>query len=197
MDSPALPQAAVYRRKYQTQFHGAYILTRKPNTANADLRHVEQAVIAAKETVEQVVKVSTETQGKAFNMTKDQVEKSSTSLIKGYDEITEISQKNVEAFVMAGNLWAKGVESIGKAYFNLIQDSTSASVEFAQAMFAAKTPKDAFDVQSKYAKASMETFVSESKKINDMTLKAANEAFKPIQVRVNGTIEKVLTQTVA
>jgi hypothetical protein len=43
----------------------------------------------------------------------------------------------------------------------------------------------------------METFVSESKKINDMTLKAANEAFKPIQVRVNGTIEKVLTQTVA
>ena len=97
----------------------------------------------------------------------------------------------------AGNLWAKGAENIGKAYFNLAQVSAEAGVEVAQAMFAAKTLKDVVDVQSGYAKASMDTIVAEGKKINDMTIKVANEAFEPIQVQVNQAIEKVLKQTAA
>jgi phasin family protein len=67
----------------------------------------------------------------------------------------------------------------------------------AQAMFAAKTLKDVVDVQTGYAKASMDTIVAEGKKINDMTLKVANEAFEPIQVQVNETIGKVLKQSAA
>lgn len=167
-------------------------MTSKPKTARADFR-----IAAGKETVGQAVKASTETYEQAFNMTKDQVEKASQSLIKGYDDLTEITQKNVEAFVKAGNLWAKGAENIGKAYFNLAQVSAEAGVEVAQAMFAAKTLKDVVDVQTGYAKASMDTIVAEGKKINDMTLKVANEAFEPIQVQVNQTIEKVLKQTAA
>jgi phasin family protein len=172
-------------------------MTSKPKAVRAELKQVEQAVAAGKETVEQVVKASTESYEQAFNMTKEQVEKASKSLIKGYDELTEITQKNVEAFVKAGNLWAKGAENIGKAYFNLAQVSAEAGVEVAQAMFAAKTLKDVVDVQTGYAKASMDTFVTEGKKINDMTLKVANEAFEPIQSQVNQTIEKVLKQTAA
>ena len=172
-------------------------MTSKPNTARADLKQVGQAAVAAKKTVERGFQSSTETYGEAFNMTKEHVEKTGISLIKGYDEITQTSQKNFEAFVMAGNLWAKGMENIGKAYFNLVRDSAGASVEFAQAMFAAKTSKDAVDVQTKYTKASMDNFVAECTKINDMTLKVANEAFKPIQAQVNETMQKVLKQTTA
>jgi phasin family protein len=162
-----------------------------------DLKQVEQAVAAGKETMEQVVKASAQSYEQAFNATKEQMEKASKSLAKGCGEFTEITQKNVEAFVKAGNLWAKGAETIGKAYFNLAQVSAEAGVEVAQAMFAAKTLKDVVDVQTGYAKASMDTFVTEGKKINDMTLKVANEAFEPIQRQVNQTIEKVLKQSAA
>ena len=39
--------------------------------------------------------------------------------------------------------------------------------------------------------------VAEGKKINDMTMKVANEALEPIQVQVNDAIGKVLKQTAA
>lgn len=172
-------------------------MTSKAKTARADLKQVGEAVTAGKETVGQVVRASTESYEQAFNMTKDQVEKASKSLMKGYDEFTELTQKNVEAFVKAGNVWAKGAENIGKAYFNLAQVSAEASAEVAQAMFAAKTLKDVVDVQTGYAKASMDTIVAEGKKINDMTVKVANEAFEPIQLQVNEAIGKVLKQTAA
>jgi hypothetical protein len=154
----------------------------KAKSARADAKQVEQAVAASKETVEKVVKASTESYEQAYNMTKEQMEKASKSLIQGYDEMTEMTQKNVEAFVKAGNIWAKGFENIGKAYFNLAQVSAEAGVEVAQAG---------------YTKASIDTVVSESKKINDMTVKVANEAFEPIQHQVNETVGKVLKQTAA
>ena len=169
----------------------------KVKTARAELKQVGQATKASKETVEKVVKASTESYEQAINMTKDQMEKASKSLVKGYDELTEMTQKNVEAFVKAGNLWAKGAETIGKAYFNLAQVSAEAGVEAAQAMFAAKTLKDVMDVQTSYTKASIDTMVAEGKKINDMTMKVANEAFEPIQVQVNDAVSKVLKQTAA
>lgn len=169
----------------------------KAKSARADAKQVEQAVAASKETVEKVVKASTESYEQAYNMTKEQMEKASKSLIQGYDEMTDMTQKNVEAFVKAGNIWAKGFENIGKAYFNLAQVSAEAGVEVAQAMFAAKTLKDVVDVQTGYTKASIDTVVSESKKINDMTVKVANEALEPIQHQVNETVGRVLKQTAA
>jgi len=172
-------------------------MTTKAKTARADLKQVEQAVTAGKQTVDKAVKASAQSYEQAFNMTKDQMEKASKSFVKGYDDLTEMTQKNVEAFVKAGNLWAKGAETIGKAYFNLAQVSAEAGVEAAQAMFAAKTLKDVVDVQTSYTKASIDTMVAEGKKINDMTMKVANEAFEPIQVQVNETVSKVLKQTAA
>ena len=169
----------------------------KAKSTKPEVPQVEQAVAASKETVEKVVKASTESYEQAYNMTKDQMEKASKSLIQGYDELTEMTQKNVEAIMKAGNIWAKGAENIGKAYFNLAQVSAEAGVEVAQAMFAAKTLKDVVDVQTGYTKASIDTVVAESKKINDMTVKVANEAFEPIQVQVNETVGKVLKQTAA
>lgn len=167
-------------------------MTTKSKAARAG---TTQSVAASKETVERAVKASTESYEQAYTMTKEQMEKASKSFVKGYDDFTEITQKNVEALVRAGNLWAKGAETIGKAYFNMAQVSAEAGVEAAQAMFAAKTLKDMVDVQTGYAKASIDTMVAEGKKINDMTMKVANEAFEPIQTQLNKTIDKVMKQT--
>ena len=169
-------------------------MTTKSKSARAG---ASKAVAASNETVEQVVKASTESYEQAYTMTKEQMEKASKSFVKGYDDLSEITQKNVEALVKAGNLWAKGAETIGKAYFNMAQVSAEAGVEAAQAMFAAKTLKDMVDVQTGYAKASIDTMVAEGKKINDMTMKVANEALEPIQTQFNKTIDKVIKQTAA
>lgn len=172
-------------------------MTTKTKAARPSQKQFEDAVAASKETVDQVVKTSTETYEQAVAMTKDQVEKASQSMLKGYDELTALSHKNVEAFVEAGNTWAKGAEAIGKAYFNLAQVSAEAGVEATQAMAGAKTLKDVVDVQAGYTKNSIETLVSEGKKINDMTVKLANETFKPIQSQMNETVEKLLKNTAA
>ena len=142
----------------------------------------------------QAAKANTETMEQAMTMTKENVEKASQSIFKGYDEMTQLSQKNVEAFVAAGNVWARGAENIGKAYFNMLQVSAEAGAEATQAIFAAKTVKEAVDLQSGFAKSNMEALVSEGKKINDITVKVANEAFAPIQAQMNKTVETLLKQ---
>lgn len=159
-------------------------MTTKAKSTHSKVKQAKQSADANKETMEQ-----------AMTMNKEQVEKASKSILKGYDDMTQLSQKNVEAIVAAGNVWAKGAESIGKAYFNMLQVSAEAGVEATQAMFAAKTVKEAVDLQSGFAKSNVETLVTEGKKINEITAKVANEAFEPIQAQLNETVETLLKQT--
>jgi len=159
-------------------------MTTKAKSTHSKVKQAKPSADANKETMEQ-----------AMTMTKEQVEKTSKSILKGYDDMTQLSQKNVEAILAAGNVWAKGAETIGKAYFNMLQVSAEAGVEATQAMFAAKTVKEAVDLQSGFAKSNVETLVTEGKKINEITAKVANEAFEPIQAQLNETVETLLKQT--
>src|SRR3546814_3934901 len=117
-------------------------------------------------------------------------------MLRGYDDLATFNKQNVDAFVQAGNIWAKGAEELGKAYFSFAQASAEKNAEAAKSLLAAKSLKDVVDVQANYARTSFDTLVAEGTRINEMTIKVANETFAPIQDRLNVAIEKAFKPAV-
>ena len=57
---------------------------------------------------------------------------------------------------------------------------------------AAKTVKDFVDIQSDFARTSLDNVLSESTRLSEMSVKVANEAFDPLKAQFNTGFEKLL-----
>jgi phasin family protein len=123
---------------------------------------------------------------------KEQVEKAQAQTTKAVADMAAFSKENVDAFVVASTLYAKGFENVGKAWYALTQETVEASAAVAKALLGAKTLKEAVDLQTDFAKTTFDKYVAESTKLSEMSIKVANEAIQPINARVNVAVEKLL-----
>lgn len=149
-------------------------------------KSVEDAIATAKQNLEGLVKAQQE-----------QIEKASAQVLKGYDDLTVLTKQNVDAFVKSGTVVAKGVEEAGKQVTAFTQSSLEKSVSNAKALLAVKTIQELVELQNAYAKASIDALVSESTKMQELTVKIANEALAPLSARVNATVEVLSKKQVA
>jgi phasin family protein len=147
--------------------------------SKAEAKAADAAVKATAETYEQVVETA-----------KAQVEKANEAVAKGYDEFAAIQKDGMDAFMKAGEIWAKGAEDIGKAYFALVQDAAETGSEATKAMFAAKSLKEVFDLQGEIARKNFDKSLSDGKKLSELSMKVVNDAFQPIQKQIVATVEK-------
>jgi phasin family protein len=111
---------------------------------------------------------------------------------KGYEDFAAFGKANLEAFVQANTLFAKGIESLSKEVVSLAQSSLESSTAATKAMFAAKTLKDVVELQADFAKTSFEKMVANSTKLGEMTVKLATDSAAPIGARVTAASEKAL-----
>ncbi|AWU93161.1 phasin family protein [Azospirillum ramasamyi] len=149
-------------------------------------KSVEDAIATAKQNLEGLVKAQQE-----------QIEKASAQVLKGYDDLTVLTKQNVDAFVKSGTVVAKGAEEAGKQVTAFTQSSLEKSVSNAKALLAVKTIQELVELQNAYAKASIDALVSESTKMQELTVKIANEALAPLSARVNATVEVLSKKQVA
>ena len=162
---------------------------------NEALKPVEAAVFAGKEQMETFAKAGAEAAKKGYEqavaMTKEQVEKASEAVFKGYDQLSTLNKDNLEAVVASGNIVAKGVEGFSKEVFALT------SMNAAKAFMGVKTLREAIDLQADLSRSQFDRLMADSTKLAEMSVKVANEAFQPIQARVNVAIEKMLKPVAA
>ncbi|MBP2307877.1 phasin family protein [Azospirillum melinis] len=149
-------------------------------------KSVEDAIATAKQNLEGLVKAQQE-----------QIEKASAKVLKSYDELTVLTKENVDALVKSGTVVAKGAEEAGKQVAAFTQSSLEKSVSNAKAVLAVKTIQELVELQSTFTKASLDAFVSESTKLQELTVKVANEALAPLNARVNATVEVLSKKPVA
>ncbi len=124
--------------------------------------------------------------------TREQMEKASTAAFKAYEEFSKFQKDNYDAYVAASTILAKGVENVGKAWAALTQEALENSAQTAKALLGAKTLREAVDLQNDWAKSNFDKLLAESTKLSEMTVKVTNEAFGPINSRVNVAVEKLL-----
>ena len=168
---------------------------------NEALKPVEAAITSGKEQFESFAKAGAEAAKKGYEqavaMTKEQVEKVSEAVFKGYDQFSTMNKDTLEAVVASGNIVAKGVEGFSKEVFALAQSSFETSMNAAKAFMGVKTMREAIDLQADLSRSQFDKLMADSTKLAEMSVKVANEAFQPIQARVNVAIEKMLKPVAA
>ena len=87
--------------------------------------------------------------------------------------------------------------SFSKEVFALVQSSFETSMNAAKAFMGVKTLREAIDLQADLSRSQFDRLMADSTKLAEMSVKVANEAFQPIQARVNVAIEKMLKPVAA
>jgi phasin family protein len=142
----------------------------------------EQTVTSLKDGMAQAAAGIEQTQAKM----KEGVEKA----MKTAEEFVAFGQGNVEALVKSGQIWAAGVQDLQKQIAASAQASFDEAVAAFKAVAAAKSVKDAFDLQVNLARGTFEKSLAESGKLTDASLKLTEQALAPLTARVTLAVEK-------
>ena len=159
-------------------------------------KSAEDAAAEGRRSVEDQVRNGNGAANRGFEqaaaLTREQFDRASKTLFRNYEEFSELSKENIDAFVKSGTIVAKGFEEASKAWMEFTRRSFETSVETAKAVMGAKDLREVVDAQSDYARTSFDSLVNEGSKLSELGVKVANEALEPIQSRINVAVEKIL-----
>jgi phasin family protein len=151
-------------------------------TAEATTAGFEATVSGLKEGMSRATAGFADTQAKV----KEGMEKA----MKTAEELMAFSQGNLEAMVKCGQIWAAGVQDIGKQIAANAQASFDETMSTFKAMSSAKSLKDAFDLQASLARSTLEKTLAESGKLTDASMKLTEQALAPLTARFSLAVEK-------
>jgi phasin family protein len=160
----------------------AKIIDVAPAIEAATTQNIESTVANMKEGIAKATAGFEATQVKM----KEGVEKA----MKTAEELVAFSQGNVEAILKSSQIWAAGVQDLSKSLAAAAQASFDDSMSTFKALTGVKSLKDAFELQSSFARAAMEKSLAESGKLTDASFKLTEQALAPITARVSVAVEK-------
>ncbi|HLN25503.1 MAG TPA: phasin family protein [Patescibacteria group bacterium] len=104
--------------------------------------------------------------------------------INNVEQITAFGKDNVEALVKSSTLAVKGLEELAKVYSTLANQSIEQTSAAVKALTTAKNPTEFQSIYTNLAKANFDQFVSESRKIQELTNAIVTNSFAPLNARV-------------
>ncbi len=125
-----------------------------------------------------------------FEKTQMEAKANMEKAMKTAEEFATFGQGNFEAVVKSGQIWAAGVQDLGKSFAATAQAQMDAAVSTMKALATVKSVKEAFELQSALARSSVESMMAETGKLTDASMKLAEQAFAPITARVTLAAEK-------
>jgi phasin family protein len=125
-----------------------------------------------------------------FANTQEKVKEGMEKAMKTAEELMAFSQGNLEAMVRSGQIWASGLQDIGKLVAATAQASFEETMSTFKALSSAKSLKDAFDLQATLARTTLEKTLAESGKLTDASMKLTEQTLAPLTARVTLAMEK-------
>lgn len=125
-----------------------------------------------------------------FEKTQAEVKANMDKAMKTAEEFISFGQGNVEAMLKSGQIWAEGVQDLGKTFAATAQAQLDQTMNTLKALASVKSLKEAIDLQTNLARSSVETAVTETGKFTDASLKLAEQALAPLTARMTLAVEK-------
>jgi phasin family protein len=152
---------------------------------------VEDAAEKGTEATAATVKHSVAQAKAGFEATQATVKEGMEKAMKTAEEFVAFSQGNVEALVKSGQIWASGMQDLSKHIATTAKASLDESIATFKAVSTAKSLKDAFDLQTAYARSTLEKTLAESGKLTDASFKLTEQTLAPLTARVTVAVEKL------
>jgi hypothetical protein len=98
-----------------------------------------------------------------------------------FEDYQGYNKDGYNAVLAATNAWTKGYQAIAQEVADFSRKSFEKSSEIAGKALAVKSFDQALEVQQGYAREQYDALVGEMKKINDLYVATAKEAYKPFE----------------
>ena len=118
---------------------------------------------------------------------KDTVEKSLGAL----NEVNAHGKRNLEAVVESVTAATRGAETLGAQAIAFSKKSWEDGVAAAQSLSTAKSVQEVVEIQTNWAKSSLETYLSELNRWSDTVSASVKDSLKPLNERVTATVERI------
>jgi phasin family protein len=126
----------------------------------------------------------------SFEATQAKMKEGVEKAMKTAEELVAFNQANIEAVMKSSQIWVTGVQDLSKHMAAAAQASLDESMSAFKALTSVKSLKDAFELQSSFARTAMEKSLAESTKLTDASFKLTEQALAPITARVTVAVEK-------
>ncbi len=120
--------------------------------------------------------------GQAF---KDAVEKSLSAM----NEINAQSKSNLEALVASATAAGKGAEALGAQAVEYSKKSLDDHMAAARSLTAAKSIQEAVELQTAWAKTTMESYLAQVNRASETVAASMKETLTPLNARMTAAIE--------
>lgn len=100
-----------------------------------------------------------------------------------YNDFASFNQENIDTLVKTNTAAAEGFEQLTKHFVDFTSKSVEDAVAASKKLSSAKTPVEFVQLQMKVAQDSFETFVTESKKVSDLTTSIMKDVSAPVSER--------------
>jgi phasin family protein len=151
-------------------------------TAHATTKGFDHTVAALKNSVSGTVA--------GLEKTQAEVKANMEKAMKTAEDFMAFGQGNVEAMLKSGQIWAEGVQGLGKTFAATAQAQLDQTMNTFKALAGVKSLKEAIDLQTNLARSSVEIVVAETGKLTDASMKLAEQTLAPITARVTRAGEK-------
>lgn len=172
------------------------------------VKPAEEAVVAAAEIVEESVAAATEVAKEAMETVKTETEKAVTATmkqasaaakaaaVKSYppvadtiDNLFEMQRSAFDAWMTAGSLAAKSIETLGEDIAAFNQSTLDATVKNGEQLLACKTLQDVVELQSDFASKHLSACLDTGQDLSDKAMKMAAEIAAPLETQVKKAME--------
>jgi phasin family protein len=157
-------------------------------------RTFDKAVEAIKHNAETATATATQTVTQGLEQAQSKMKQGVDRAMKTAEQFAQFHQGNLEAVVKSGQIWATGLQDLSKHVASNAQTALDETMSTFRALTSVKSLKEAFELQSSFARASMEKVLTESTKLTETSLKLAEQATAPLTARVNAAVEVFTTR---
>lgn len=111
-----------------------------------------------------------------------------------FGELNVFSKTTVDAMVDCMTRAGQGMELINSQVMNYSKAQFEEGVAAARRMAGAKSVQEVIELQSDYAKSSMDTYLGEMNKFTETYANTMKDAFKPLNERMTAAVELMQAQ---
>jgi hypothetical protein len=98
-----------------------------------------------------------------------------------FEDFQKFSKQQLDAVNAATATVAKSLQEIAAESSDYSKKTFAASSAVVEKLLGAKSVESAIQIQTEYAKSAYEGFVAQASRINEIYVKLASEAFKPVE----------------
>ncbi len=113
------------------------------------------------------------------------------------DELPSFMHANMNAITRSTQIWVAGMQAISKAMTEMMQAQTEHAMATLKALAAVKSPKEAMEIQGNHTQAYFAHALMEGRKINDASVKLAEESMAPMKDHMARAMEKMSVSATA